>query len=302
MTKSYCLPPFTGLRAFEAAARYLSFSQAAEELNVTQSAVSHQIKSLEEFLGVRLFERIHNSLKLSNEGRAYLPYIRDAIEMISNATSQIRSSHDSKTLTISMLPSFATRWLIPRLPGFQTSYPHIDVRLSTSIVVVDFNKTDVDVAIRYGSGDWKGLYCKELMGEDVIPVCSPSLLQGKQMLKEPAELTQYPLLHNLSHPGEWQMWLTATGLEKIDPQRGHGFESSDLALHAAVEGMGIALGRRPLVDEALESGELIAPLPMEISSEYHYYFVCPESHLQQRNVKLFHDWLLDQIYSEIETE
>ena len=295
MSKSLRLPRFTGLRAFEAAARHLSFSQAAEELNVTQSAISHQVKSLEEFLGVRLFERIHNALKLSNEGRAYLPPIRDAIDMISSATSRVRMRHDSTTLTISLLPGFATRWLIPRLPDFQTSYPHIDVRLSASIVVVDFYKTDVDVAIRYSSGDWMGLYCKALMGEDVFPVCCPSLLQGKQMLKEPAELAQYTLLHNLSHPGEWQMWLTATGLENIDPQRGHGFESSDLALHAAVEGMGIALGRRPLVDKALESGDLIAPLPMEISSEYRYYFVCPEGHLQQRNVKLFHDWLFEQV-------
>lgn len=294
MANSSRLPPFSGLRAFEASARYLNFSRAAEELNVTQSAISHQVKSLEDFLGVRLFVRTHNSINLSKQGQAYLLPVRDAIEMISNATSRIRNRHDSTTLTISLLPTFATRWLIPRLPDFQDSYPRIDVRLSTSIAMVDFNQTDVDVAIRYGKGGWQGLYSKVLMREEIFPVCSPSLLQGKQMLKEPAELLKYPLLHNLSHPGEWQMWLTATSLGEISPQRGHSFESSDLALQAAVEGMGMALGRRPLVNKVLESGELIAPLSMEVSSDYQYYFVCPENHLQRQNVTSFHAWLFKQ--------
>src|SRR3954471_7049645 len=189
------LPPLNAIRAFEAAARHLSFTRAAEELNVTQAAISHQLKGLEDVLGLPLFRRMNRSLMLTEAGQSYLPPLRDALDQIADATAKLKASDSGGTLDISTLASFAAKWLVPRLPRFQERHPQIDVRLSTSSHMVDFTQQEVDVAIRFGRGGWPGVRAERLLTEDVFPVCAPCLLAGGKSLKTPEDLANFPLLH-----------------------------------------------------------------------------------------------------------
>lgn len=288
------LPPFAGIRAFEAAARRGSFSLAAEELFVTQSAVSHQVKALEDFLGVRLLDRARSGVTLTDAGAIFVADVRHALERLAAGTARVLARRE-ETLTISLLPTFATRWLIPRLGGFHGRHPEIEVRLDTSIEPVDFSRSDVDLAIRYGRGQWKGLSCDALQSEDLFPVCSPDLRVGNRRLREPAELASCTLLHNQSHPGEWRIWLSAAECSHIDSEKGPRFASSDLALRAATAGLGVALGRRPLVDEELASGRLVAPFDLRLTSGSRYYLVYPPAYAARAKVAVFREWLLAEV-------
>jgi LysR family glycine cleavage system transcriptional activator len=291
------LPPLNALRAFEAAARHLSFTQAAQELNVTQAAISHQVKALEERLGVLLFHRRGRTLMLSEAGQAYLPPVREAFDGLATATEGLIRRDSAGTLTVSCLSSFAVTWLVPRLKRFRDHEPDIDVRLSASDQLVDFAREDVDLAIRYGRGDWPGLWVDRIMTEDITPVCSPKLLEGPKRLERPADLRHVTLLHEDMRES-WRMWLLAAGVDDVDPERGPGFSHANMAIQAAVDGQGVALGRTPLVAAELAAGRLVKPFDISLPAEFAYYLVCPEATAERPKVRAFRAWLLEMAAEE----
>lgn len=294
------LPPLNALRAFEAAARHLSFTKAAEELFVTQAAISHQIKALEEMLGVRLFRRYNRRLELTQAGRSYLPPLCDAFDMMAVATSQIRPAEESGQLKISTLQSFATKWLIPRLTRFREIHPDIDPMISTSHRLVDVEAEEFDVAIRDGHGAYPRLHVVPLMGDRAFPVCSPSLLKGPHALRAPTDLRHHVLLHDLlvSREGEgpnWRNWLKHAQVAGVDAEKGPGYNDTAMALQAAMAGQGVALARQSLVVDDLAAGLLICPFGPEMPTRSSWYFVCAPSSTEQPKVRAFLRWLLDEI-------
>jgi LysR family glycine cleavage system transcriptional activator len=288
------LPPLNAVRAFEAAARHLSFTRAAEELHVTQAAISHQIKALEERLGLRLFDRRHRALALTPAGQRYLPGVRAAFERLAAATDQLIGAEARGAVTVSMISSFATKWLLPRLGRFRAAQPDIEVRITTSTELIDFGRDDVDMAIRYGRGRWPGTDAVRLVSEDIFPVCAPVLLKGAQPLKRPSDLAHHTLLHVGGFPEDWQVWLTAAGGEGVDPTRGPQFDMMMLALDAAANGLGVALGRTPLVAGDLATRRLIKPFELEVAADSAYYVVTPAKRTLPPKVVAFRDWLLQE--------
>lgn len=288
------LPPLNALRMFEVAGRHLSFTRAAEELHVTQAAVSQQIKHLEEQLGVRLFRRQHRRLLLTEEGQIYLPAVREALRQIGQATDQLLARHKSGVLTVSVLPSFASKWLVPRLHKFRDRYPDVDVRVSAFEWLVDFSRDEVDLAIRYGRGKWSGLRADPLLSEEVFPVCSPRLLDGPHPLKHPSDLKHHTLLHDDYSPEDWSIWLSAAGVHDVDPSRGLSFSHTSIMLEAAESGQGVALGRTPLVADDLARGRLIKPFGFALPAEYAYYIVGPMETADWPKIAAFREWLLEE--------
>ncbi|WP_295142298.1 transcriptional regulator GcvA [uncultured Reyranella sp.] len=286
------LPPLNGLRAFEAAARHMSFTDAAEELSVTQAAISHQVRGLEQRLGLKLFVRRNRSLLLSEAGQAYLPSVRAAFDQLNEATEKLLQKDKGGNLTVTTTSSFAVKWLVPRLGGFQRSHPEIDVRVSTGTSLVDFSREDVDIGIRYGRGQWSNLLAERLVSEDVMPVCAPSLLKGPNGLKKPADLRRFNLLHIGSFPDDWQVWLTAAGVKGVDASRGVSFDFALAAYQAAMDGLGVALGRNPLVEPDLKAGRLVIPFEFKRSSDFAYYLVYPPEAIRRRKIKAFRDWIV----------
>jgi len=285
------LPPLNALRAFEAAARHLSFTRAAEELNVTQAAVSHQIKALEERLGVTLFKRMNRTLLLTDVGQAYLPAVREAFDGLARATALLLKRDRTGALTVSVLPSFAAKWLVPRLGQFRDQHPEIDVRLSTDHHMVDLGREDVDMAIRYGQGDYPGLDSVRFLNEDVFPVCSPLLLQGRHPLLRPDDLRYHTLLHD-DFRIDWRLWLLAAGVKDVDPDRGPAFTDSSMVVQAAVEGQGVALARSVLAAADLVSGRLVKPFDVSMPARWAYYLVCPLPTRENPKIVAFRSWLL----------
>jgi LysR family transcriptional regulator, glycine cleavage system transcriptional activator len=287
------LPSLNGLRAFEAAARHLSFTRAAAELNVTQTAISHQIRRLEEQLGVRLFLRQSRALLLTREAQEYLPAVRAAFEDLRAATERLRRPEKAQALTVSTMASLAAKWLLPRLAGFQEAHPGIEVRISTSSHLVDFRREEVDVAIRYGRGRWPGLTADWLMAEDIFPVCSPALLAGERPLKRPQDLAHHTLIHATLAREDWQLWLTAAGLPTALASRpGLTFDLSLMALQAAIDGLGVALGRTPFVEADIAAGRLVVPFDVKLPAEAGFYVVAPQETAQTPKIALFRDWLI----------
>lgn len=289
------LPPFAALRAFEAAARQFSFRRAAEELSLTESAISHQVKRLEADLGVQLFRRLNRGLELTREGQTYLKPVRDALDQLAEATRQVSESRNEGTLTVSLMASFAVHWLIPRLRSFQDAHPAIEIRLVTSGELADFAQEDVDAAIRYGCGEWPGLRADFLIAEHFFPVCSPRLARHGSALVQPIDLANHTLLQSLGEPDAWRMWLHTAGVDGVDPYAGPTFDTSALIMRAAMEGLGVAIGYRPLVDEDLEAGRLRAPFDMTLTSGCAYYFVCPQAKAEQPKIVAFRGWLVSEI-------
>jgi len=286
------LPPLNGLRAFEAAARHMSFTDAAEELSVTQAAISHQVRGLEQRLGLKLFVRRNRSLLLSEAGQAYLPAVRAAFDQLNEATEKLLQKDRGGHLTVTTTASFAMKWLVPRLGGFQRANPEIDVRVSTGTALVDFSREDVDIGIRYGRGAWPNLTAEWLVAEDVMPVCAPSLLKGPNALKKPSDLKRFTLLHTGNFPDDWQVWLTAAGVKDVDASRGVSFDFALAAYQAAMDGLGVALGRNPLVEPDLKAGRLVVPFEFKRSSEFAYYLVYPPEAIRRRKIKAFRDWVV----------
>ena len=288
------LPPLNALRAFEAAARHLSFSKASEELFVTPAAVSHQIKGLEGWLDVDLFKRVNRSVFLTEEGQAYVVDIRRALEQISSATEKLIKRDAAGPITVNTLPSFAVRWLLPRLSRFRDQHPEIDVRLTTSDQLTDFAREDVDIVIRYGSGNYQGLREDKLLTEDTLfPVCSPKLLTGKYPLRSPDDLVHHTLLHDDLRV-DWAMWLAAAGVKGVDAKKGPSFNDSSMVLTAAMDGQGIALGRSTLAVADLAAGRLVRPFDVSLKAGHAYFILCPLETADRPRIQAFRDWLLEE--------
>jgi LysR family transcriptional regulator, glycine cleavage system transcriptional activator len=285
------LPPLSALRAFEAAARHLSFTRAAGELHVTQTAISHQIRALEDLLGVKLFRRLPRGLVLTEEAQRYLPAVRDAFDRIDAATEQLAAVSASGALTVSVLPSFGAKWLVPRLGRFRAAHPEIDLRISTSSHLVDFAREDVDIGIRMGRGNYPGLRVDRLFGEALMPVCAPALLEGSHPLRRPEDLGDHVLLHEDDYTG-WQLWLELARVEGVDPRRGPIFTDGAIVVQAAAEGQGVALARRALAAGDLAAGRLVQPFEVSIPYELAYYLVCPEAVAERPKIQRFREWLL----------
>jgi LysR family transcriptional regulator, glycine cleavage system transcriptional activator len=290
------LPSLNGLRAFDAAARHLSFTRAAGELNVTQTAISHQIRRLEEQLGVKLFVRRNRALLLTREAQGYWPAVRTAFEDLRRATARLQRPDRDELLTVSTTASLAAKWLVTRVATFQDAHPTIEVRITTSTHLVDFQREEVDMAVRYGRGHWPGLRARWLMAEDIFPVCSPSLLKDARPLRCPEDLAHHTLLHASISREDWRLWLTAAGLPvSLALRRGLNFDQSFMALQAAMEGLGVALGRTRLVERDIAAGRLVVPFDVMLPSDAGFYIVAPEETADMPKIRLFRDWLVESV-------
>ncbi|SIO19055.1 transcriptional regulator, LysR family [Bradyrhizobium erythrophlei] len=288
------LPSLNGLRAFEAAARHLSFTQAASELNVTQTAISHQIKRLEEELGVRLFVRQNRALALTPEAKDYLPGIRAAFNDLRLATDRLLRKDDGHVLTISTLASLAAKWLLPRLSAFQEAHHGIDVRITTSTSLVDFHRDNVDAAIRYGRGQWPGVRAEWLMADELFPVCSPALANGNKPLKCPEDLRDHVLLHTSNaYSDDWRLWLTAAGLPTdISRQPDVAFDLIFVTVQAAIDGVGVAMGRTAYVQDDIAKGRLVVPFKIALPTDAGFYLVSPQGRADSPKLSAFRQWLV----------
>lgn len=284
------LPPLNPLQAFEAAARHMNITRAAGELGVTQSAVSRQVRFLEERLGVRLFERSKRGIVLTAEGKDLFGSARAALDMIGDATERI-TRHARPVLRVRAYIAFAMRWLIPRLPAFAGMHPECEVRLTTSMEPVNFDRDDVDLAILWGEGGWPNLKADRLMRNVVTPVCSPRLLEG---LRQPTDLGRHTLLHSMPRPGDWQEWLRRAGAAEIDVTRGQTFENSAMAYQAAIEGMGVAIGQVCMVAEDLAHRRLVQPFALLAELPQSYYLVSPRDGRETTHGKVFRDWIMGE--------
>ena len=287
------IPPLTALRAFEAAGRHLSFTKAADELHVTQAAISHQVKSLENYLGLKLFRRLNRTLLLTDAGQLYLPPLTDAFEGITRATHRLRQHLGRARLTVSVLPSFAAGWLVPRLGRFRQRCPDVDLRIDPTNSLTDFRRDDVELGILYGRGNYPGLRTDRLMREEFFPVCSPRLLEGPAPLRDPADLTHHTLLHD-DMTVDWRTWLLAAGVEGVDAERGITVTDSSMLLRAAIAGQGVALARSVLAADEIASGRLVRPFDVDVPTEYAYYLAYPEKSADQSNVVAFREWILEE--------
>jgi LysR family transcriptional regulator, glycine cleavage system transcriptional activator len=287
------LPSLNGLRAFEAAARHMSFTLAASELNVTQTAISHQIRRLEQELGVRLFVRQNRSLSLTPEATEYLPGVRAAFNDLRLATDRLLRRDDDHVLTVSTLASLAAKWLLPRLSAFQEAHAGIDVRITTSTSLVDFQRDKVDAAIRYGRGQWSGLRAEWLMADELFPVCSPALLKGSKPLSCPADLKDHVLLHTSNtNSDDWRLWLTAAGLPTdISKQPGITFDLTFVTVQAAIDGIGVAMGRTSYVKDDIAKGRLVVPFKIALPADAGFYLVSPQGRADTPKLAAFRNWL-----------
>lgn len=292
------LPPLTSLRAFEAAGRHLSFTKAAEELTVTQAAISHQVKALEEHLDAALFLRLPRQLELTKAGKILLPVVRNSFDRISDSVAKLNSEVSSKALTIRLAPSFATKWLSPRLDDFRRLHPDIDLSLNLGNEPVDFRRQPVDIAITYGKGDWKGVVSEHLLSIDFYPVCSPAIMQGDHPLITPGDLRHHTLLHDTNHK-HWSDWLDLAGASDVDPNHGTVVDDTNVLIQATMDGLGVALGSTLFVADRLASGKLVKPFETTLHSDFAYYVVCPKPHLKKTPVAQFRSWLLNQSMQEV---
>ncbi|MCP9269408.1 transcriptional regulator GcvA [Xenorhabdus sp. XENO-1] len=292
------LPPLNALRVFDAAARHLSFTKAAEELFVTQAAVSHQMKSLEDFLGLKLFRRRNRSLLLTEDGQSYYLDIKEIFTAINDATRKLQARSAKGALTVSLSPSFAIQWLVPRLSGFNQSFPGIDVRIQAVDREEDKLADDVDVAIFYGRGHWPGMRTDRLYPEYLLPVCSPSLLMGERPLKTPADLVRHTLLHDSSRR-DWQAYIRQLDMQQqINVQQGPIFSHSSMVIQAAVHGQGVALANNVMAQNEIDAGRLVCPFNDVLVSKNAFYLVCHDNQAELGKIAAFRKWILMQAASE----
>lgn len=295
------LPPLNAIRAFEAAARHLSFTRAAEELNVTPAAISHQVKGLEDWFGFKLFQRRNREILMTEPGQMLLPGVRDALDLLESSVQRISASDGGNELRVTCMPSFASKWLIPRLGHFREEHPEIDVLLSTGEGLVDLEVEPFDIGIRSGGGTYPGLEIHRLFDDSVFPVCSPDLLVGDNPLRKPDDLADHTLLHD-DYPSGWAEWLAAAGVSGVDHKRGPMFDNSAMLLQAAVEGMGVAMARHVLAFSDLQAGRLVRPFPITLASHFAYFLVHLPRVSDQPKIAFFRDWLIREaaVYREEE--
>jgi len=290
------IPPLNPLRAFEVAARHLSFTRAAEELFVTASAVSHQVKALEESLGIALFVRDSKGLALTAAAKAYLPGVQEAFRQLAFATHQLQRERSIPALKMNLPPTFAVKWLIPRMDRFMQAHPDIDLKISTFKHMVDFSREDFDMAMRYGRGVYPGLHSERFLPVEVFPVCSPALLRGAKPLATPSDLRHHVLLHDdstyddVSNPN-WAAWLKHAGVSGVDTTRGPAFWPSHLVIDAAIGGMGVALAKRCWIRRDLAEGRLVQLFPeLTLPVEFSYFFVYPQDRADDTRIQAFMRW------------
>ena len=297
------LPSLNGLRAFEAAARNLSFTRAAVELNVTQAAVSHQVKGLEERLGVQLFRRVNRGLLLTDGGQEYLRVIRESFDRIAEATDRLVASEASRGLRVSAPVSFGAKWLVPRLYRFQERHPDVEVWISTGDSIIDFSRDPFDVALRYTGDISPELHSTKLFVDHFLPVCSPKLLASGPPIRTPADLkTRFLLFDEITALGLqseggrqlWRLWFEEAGVPGFVPKRGMGFNHSNLQVQMAVEGHGIALVRYSLASDDLKSGRLVQLFDIKLDDIWSYFVVSAPAAANRPNVVAFRDWLMEE--------
>jgi len=305
------LPPLNALKAFESAARHMSLKRAAQELSVTPAAISHQVKALEDYLGVKLFRRLNRALELTAAARAALPKLRDGFDSLAQAVAAMRPQTDSGQVTVSAAPSFATRWLMPRLHRFFASHPEIDVRVSARMRLVTRDGQDSvaerttidnwldesDLAILYGHGDYPGVRVDKLLALTIAPICSPQLVHGENPLRRPQDLSHHTLLHDDTGTlydgiAFWDVWLRAAGVSDVDASRGSHFSHAVLALEAASDALGVVATFPLLAAAELAAGRLILPFELQVPLQSAYYLVCSETAELGPAVAAFRDWLL----------
>ena len=294
------LPPLNGLKAFEAAARHTSFKLAAEELNVTPAAISHQVKGLEAFLGVTLFVRRPRGLTLTDAGRAYVPGLTAGFETLLQAGNRLSEKNVRGRLTLSVLPSFGNVWLVPRLPRFMERHPELSVDVFYGESSVDFRKDPIDIGIRYGLGNYPGLHSELIMTEEVYPVCSPMLMNGAQPLNKFSDLRYFPLIHDCAAidvevSNTWAFWLAQEGVKDVDATSGLGISDSVALLDLVVSGYGVGLGRSSLTRDHLAAGRLVRPFDVSRPTEFSHFAVAPKASLEEPKVKAFFDWILEEV-------
>lgn len=292
------LPPFAALRAFEAAARHGNFKRAAEDTFVSPSAISHQVKALEEFLGVQLFLRDGVKPRLTEAGQEYYQEVQRLFNQLESATARVKSRSQQQALTIHLFPSLASRWLLPRLPTFQKLEPGIDIRLVTSLDAPDFSNGDIDVAIAYGDGHWHGLNAEFLHQEEVFLACHPELASQLPEMGELASNCPFPLIHCSVEPDEWLHWFALTDQPPPSGYKRLEFDGRAMVLDAARDRLGIALGRTPFMQPYLEKGELVKPYPLTFRSGKSYHLVYPRQYESYQSVKAFRRWLLREFHYE----
>lgn len=293
------IPGLQSLKAFDASARHLSFTRAAAELNVTPAAVSHQIKELEEMIGATLFQRTSRHMQLTRQGQILRPAVADALENLTRALQKIRQSDNPKQIRVTASPSIAAKWLVPRLDRFLETVPGADVRIDVSSSVLDFDRDDVDVAIRFGDGVYPGLTVDKLFHDIVFPVCSPELMKGRRPLKEPRDLLNFTLIH-LDYEAQgavwpnWRMWMLAAGVKDFNDSRGLHFSQTSLAVQAAIDGHGVALGDSTLVADDIAEGRLVRPFKLSLKSptQFAYHLITRKDGAERPMVKAFRDWIM----------
>jgi len=295
--------PLNGLRAFEAAARLLSFKQAADELHVTPAALSYQIRTLEEQLDVQLFTRLNRKVALTEAGSRLYPGLHDGFLRLSAAVAQVEPARSEHILVISSGPAFSAKWLTPRLSRFLERHPDIDPRISANLKTSDFEKEGIDIAVRFGGGHYPGLDTIALLTESVTPMCSPDLEVDGRPLRDLDDLRRVTLIHDestkhLADAPDWRDWLEAAGVSDVDPERGLRFNHADHAIDAAIEGAGIALGRTVLGDRDLQLGRLVKPFDLELPMNYGFYLVTPKGTSKRPNVAAFIEWMLEEVRHE----
>ena len=284
------LPPLNALKAFEAAARSESLTRAAEELCVTQGAVSQQVKALEATLGIMLFTRERRRLVITEAGREYLAVVRDALDRIAVGTDRLLQRQTSGVLTLSTSPDFAAKWLVPRLGRIAETQPDIDLRVSATMHHADFAREDVDLAVRHGDGNWPGLDVARLCTEQLSPVCSPKLVSGRQRIRKATDVLRFPLLR-LEDSKTWSRWFDAAGISDPVP-RGPVLNRASMLIDAAVDGQGVALARTALAAFDLIGGRLVRPVDVSLRMSKTYWIVCPKATSALPKIAAFRAWLL----------
>jgi LysR family glycine cleavage system transcriptional activator len=288
------LPPLNPLRAFEVAGRHVSFTRAAEELSVTQTAVSRQVSVLESFLRVRLFERHNSELILTDTGRSYLAAIQPALEMISNAT-EISRGQAKTVLKVRVYLTFALRWLLPRLSRFREQHPEIDINLTTSVTPADFERDDIDISICHGDGRWRDVVAWQIFGDCITPVCAPSLLQGDNPPTCPGDLVRQNLLHSRNRSDDWAEWLAFAEVTE-EPRQSLVFETSSLVYEAAKQGLGFAIGQVRLLQDDIDRGDLVAPFEAMMRPKA-YYMLHRQGRVEAKT-RIFCEWVLREAEAE----
>ena len=290
------LPPLNWLRAFEASARLLNFTHAAEELNLTQAAISQQVKGLESQLGVALFKRLARGLELTEAGKSYFPVVRESVELLAASTDEIFGQGHRSVLIIRSSLVFFTHWIAPRLPRFQALYPDVNLRVASNIWVDD-SEFDADLEIRYGQGRWPGMKSERLTWDTLVPVCSPALITDERPLNSPQDLAKHQLLHVLGYEEGWGYWLQKNNAEAVDSSQGLQFDTLISALAIAELGQGIALARSSLVKHLLDAGRLIAPFGGCVPTKEAFYLTYSAHSMVNPVAAAFAQWLCDEAKS-----